>query len=246
MAGTEEAAPAAEQGRNRAADRPGGYVEERTVTDLETLRLLADPLRLSILGAFPPASSGRSMSVKEIAERLDEGQTKLYRHVKKLEEAGLLRVAETRVVSGIIEKRYQPAQKRLLIESELLTRQSEPDDYTDTMVAILVATRVRLRTEIRAGRVPIMNPPTGPDLSMQVGSIRTMMTPERYEKLRTAVTELLENLGPADEGPDAIPVHLQLLVFPSLEPSAAAEGDPPRPRAADDQCTEKPPSTNSN
>src|SRR5947208_901637 len=87
-----------------------GILEERTVTDLETLRLLADPLRLSILGAFPSGTAKRlPMSVKEIADKIDEGQTKLYRHVKKLEDAGLLRVAETRVVSGIIEKRYLPA-----------------------------------------------------------------------------------------------------------------------------------------
>lgn len=194
------------------------YVEQRTVTDLETLRLLADPLRLSILGAFPPASSGRSMSVKEIAERLDEGQTKLYRHVKKLEEAGLLRVAQTRVVSGIIEKRYRPAQRRLTIESDLLAQQPEPDEYTDTMAAVLDATRDRLRTEIRAGRVPIRRPATGPDLSLQAASVRVVMTPERYEKLRAAVTELIDDLGPNDEGPDAFPVHLQVLLFPSIDP----------------------------
>ena len=204
-------------GQSGAAEQPD-YVEERTVTDLETLRLLADPLRLSILGAFPPASTGLSMSVKEIAERLDEGQTKLYRHVKKLEEAGLLRVAETRVVSGIIEKRYRPAQRRLMIESDLLTQQPEPDDYTDTMVAVLDATRDRLRTEIRAGRVPIKKPETGPDLSLQMGSIRAVMTPERYEKLRIAVTEVLDNLGPNDESPDAFPVTLQVMLFASIDP----------------------------
>ncbi len=194
------------------------YVEERTVTDLETLRLLADPLRLSILSALPPAASGRSMSVKEIAEKLDEGQTKLYRHVKKLEEAGLMRVAETRVVSGIIEKRYRSAQRRLLIESDMLTQQPEPDDYSNTMTAIMDATRDRMRREIQAGRVPIKKPESGPDLSLQIGSIRAAMTPERYARLRATVTELLDNLGPSDEGPDAIPVYLQVLLFPTLDP----------------------------
>lgn len=192
-------------------------LEERVVTDLDTLRLLADPLRLSILGAFPSGAGARSMSVKEIAEKLDEGQTKLYRHVKKLEEAGLLRVVETRVVSGIIEKRYRPAQKRLLIESDMLTQEPEPDDYTNTMVAMMDATRDRMRTEIRAGRVPIKKPAEGPDLSLQMGSIKVNMTPERYEKLRVTVTELLDNLGPNDEGPDAVPTYLQMLLFPSIE-----------------------------
>ncbi len=203
-----------------------GFVEERTVTDLETLRLLADPLRLSILGAFPSGSRRRSMSVKEIAEKLDEGQTKLYRHVKKLEEAGLLQVAETRVVSGIIERRYLPAQKRLLIESDLLTQQPEPDEYANTMAALLDATRDRLRTEIRAGRVVIKKPDEGPDSSLQIGSVKVNMTLERYAKLRAAVTELLDNIGPSDESPDAVPVYLQALTYANVEP--ATSDTPPK------------------
>jgi DNA-binding MarR family transcriptional regulator len=41
------------------------------------------------------------MSVKELAEELGEPQTKLYRHVKQLEAAGLIRIAASRMVSGI-------------------------------------------------------------------------------------------------------------------------------------------------
>ncbi|MGH6655977.1 MAG: ArsR/SmtB family transcription factor [Actinocrinis sp.] len=200
-------------------------VEERKVTDLETLRLLADPLRLSILGAFPSGTRGQSMSVKEIAERLDEGQTKLYRHVKKLEEAGLLLVAETRVVSGIIEKRYRPAQKRLLIESDMLIRQAQSDDYTDTMIAIMDAGRDRLRTEIRAGHVVVKKPEEGPDTSLQLGSIKVNMTPERYAAVRAAVTDLLEKIGPSDEGPDAVPVYLHALLYATVEPATEASGE---------------------
>jgi len=198
---------------------PDDIPDERTVTDLETLRLLADPLRLSILGAFPSYTANRRpMSVKEIAEKIDEGQTKLYRHVKKLEDAGLLRVAETRVVSGIIEKRYLPGQKRLVIEGSLLTQQPEPDDFTDAVTALIDSTRDRLRAEIRAGRVPLDKPQEGPDLSLQLGSVRISMTVERYLKVRDMVRELIENLGPSDEGPDTIPVHIQALLFVTADP----------------------------
>lgn len=201
-----------------APSQQSQFVEERTVGDLETLRLLADPLRLSILGAFPAGRAGQSMSVKEIAEKLDEGQTKLYRHVKKLEEAGLLYVAETRVVSGIIEKRYRAAQRRLMIEGDMLTQQPEPDEYTDTMVAVLDATRDRMRREIQAGRVLLKKPEAGPDLSIQLGSAKVSMTLERYEKLRATVTELLD-VGPSDEGPDTVTVHLQVLLLPTIDPA---------------------------
>jgi DNA-binding transcriptional ArsR family regulator len=201
-------------------------LEVRTITDIETLRVLADPLRLSILGAFASGPRRQPMSAKEIAEKIDEGQTKLYRHIKKLEDVGLLKVAETRVVSGIIEKRYVPGQKRLEIEGSMLAQEPEPEDFTDAMVAMMDSARDRLRTEIRAGRVPLTKPDEGPDRSLQIGSIRVNMTLDRYEKLRTAVTELLENLGPSDDSPDAFPVYLQALLYVSTDsPRATAPSD---------------------
>src|SRR5215831_18105857 len=55
------------------------------------------------------------MSVKELAAALSEPQTKLYRHVKHLESAGLIRAVATRVVSGIIEQRYQASEPEIVI-----------------------------------------------------------------------------------------------------------------------------------
>lgn len=209
-----------ESAQSAVTEPPLDYVEEREVVDLETLRVLADPLRLAIIGAFPnDAARRRPMSVKEIAERIDEGQTKLYRHVKKLEDAGLIYVAETRVVSGIIEKRYLPAQKRLVFSGSLLGQEAEPDDFTDTFEALMDAVRDRLRTEIRAGRVQLSTPPEGPDLSPQIGSIRVNMTLERYLKLQAAVLDLIDNIGPSDEGPDTLVVQLHAVLFASTEPA---------------------------
>ena len=53
----------------------------RDVADVETLKALADPLRLAILAALMqgPAAQPRVMSVKELATELGEPQTKLYR-----------------------------------------------------------------------------------------------------------------------------------------------------------------------
>ena len=53
------------------------------------------------------------MSVKELAAELGQPQTKLYRHVRQLEAVGLIKVASTRMVSGILEQRYQACQQDL-------------------------------------------------------------------------------------------------------------------------------------
>ena len=72
------------------------------ITDLESLKVLADPLRLSILEYLMKPST-----VKRIAEKLGKPPTKLYYHFNLLEQHGLIQLVDTRVVSGIIEKHYQ-------------------------------------------------------------------------------------------------------------------------------------------
>lgn len=100
----------------------GAYA--RPVASVDTLKALADPVRLAILTALMEGVKDPRdlpvMSVKELAAELGEPQTKLYRHVKQLEAAGLIRVASTRVVSGIVEQRYQACQTDLFFGREIL------------------------------------------------------------------------------------------------------------------------------
>jgi DNA-binding transcriptional ArsR family regulator len=86
----------------------------RTVTDVETIKALADPTRLAILRAL--SRDRVPKAAKELAEDLGQPQTKLYRHLKVLQEAGLIEAAETRVVSGIVETRYRAMQAGVAID----------------------------------------------------------------------------------------------------------------------------------
>ena len=85
----------------------------RTITDVDTIKALADPTRLAILRAL--SRDRVPKSAKELADDLDQPQTKLYRHLKVLQEAGLIEPAETRVVSGIVETKYRAMQGGLSI-----------------------------------------------------------------------------------------------------------------------------------
>src|SRR6476620_2466816 len=66
----------------------------RRVSDVDTIKAMADPTRLAILRTLMDGRGGpaRVMSAKELAEELGEPQTKLYRHLKVLETAGLIEV----------------------------------------------------------------------------------------------------------------------------------------------------------
>jgi DNA-binding transcriptional ArsR family regulator len=110
---------------------PGARTEPpgvREIDSVEELRALADPVRLAILSALDthgPDGELPVMSVKELAQHLGEPQTKLYRHVKQLEAAGLIEVAATRMVSGILEQRYRARQRDLRLSAALYRRHAD-------------------------------------------------------------------------------------------------------------------------
>jgi DNA-binding transcriptional ArsR family regulator len=100
----------------------------REIDSVEALRALADPIRLAILSALDthvPGGELPVMSVKELAQHLGEPQTKLYRHVKQLEAAGLIEVAATRMVSGILEQRYRARQRDLRLSAALFRQHAD-------------------------------------------------------------------------------------------------------------------------
>lgn len=94
--------------------------EEIRITDLETLKVISAPLRVQILEWIGLASdAGQLTTVKQLSEDLDIPPTKLYYHINLLEKHGLIQIAETKVVSGIIEKYYQIAAKRIRADLDI-------------------------------------------------------------------------------------------------------------------------------
>src|SRR5215207_4168204 len=105
----------------------------RVIDDLDTLRLLTQPVRLKIVEALRSAPG--PLSVKELAVALGTTQTKLYYHVNLLEGADLIRVAATRLVSGIVEKRYAATTYRLSVDRALLPPAASGDDGLEVLLS---------------------------------------------------------------------------------------------------------------
>lgn len=102
--------------------------EKIEIDDLETLKALSDPLRLDILKHVGVQNRKQERcTVKQLGKMLGMPPTKLYYHVKMLEEHGLLVVGETKVVSGIIEKHYQVCAMNIGVSQDLMA-QSDPGD----------------------------------------------------------------------------------------------------------------------
>lgn len=170
----------------------------REITDTLTLKALSDPIRLALLRALMRGASSepRLMSVKELAQELGEPQTRLYRHVKQLEAAGLIQAAQSRLVSGIVEHRYRAAQTDLRLSPEFIHDTTGADQLAAAAGAAIDDFRRRLLdTRFGSGAAPL------------VVALDTRMAPDRAAEFRTRLKALVDEYTGGDDTDDgSVPV----------------------------------------
>lgn len=122
------------------------------VDDLETLKVLADPLRLKIRELMV-----ESTTVKQVAAKLDMPPTKLYYHTNLLEKHELIVLVDTRLVSGIVEKHYQVSAYHVRVAKHLLSANAETDNegLSLTMHTLFDSARDNLVQAVRDGIVEL-------------------------------------------------------------------------------------------
>lgn len=83
-----------------------------SINSIEQLKAIADPLRQQLLEQF----AIKPATTMQVAVTLGYQPTRLYHHVAKLENAGLIRLVETRPVRGTTEKYYSAVATRIRID----------------------------------------------------------------------------------------------------------------------------------
>jgi DNA-binding transcriptional ArsR family regulator len=196
----------------------------RTVDDVDVLKAMADPTRLAILAALMKTRSERRvMSVKELAAELGEPQTKLYRHVRQLEAAGLIEVASTRMVSGILEQRYQACQQDLKLGRGFL--REHPDE--SAVVAQTVLDRWR-DGFFAAYAAYLADQPSQAEIAPGEAYRKPMLfmidlkvSPAKAAELKNKLEEIISDIG--DEGTeDPEGVSLNLLIGSFIQDTSAS------------------------
>lgn len=127
--------------------------DQLIIDDLEALRILSDPLRMRLIEILRRAP----VTVKDIASILETSPKSLYYHINLLERHNLIRVVDSRLVSGILEKRYR-ATAYLFIFSDLCARtdDSTGDQGTQVLTSSLFAiTNEEIRESIGSGRIDL-------------------------------------------------------------------------------------------
>ena len=179
---------------------------EMVITDVEQLKAMADPLRLQLLERMA-GEPRRGWTAKELAEKLDTKQTKLYHHLALLEERGFIRVAATRVVSGIQEKRYQTTARGFRVDRALLTGSDSEVAVSNAVDAIFDKARGEILAGLRSGAINL-DPDDPKRHRMGLWASHARLSPANAKR----VIRLLEKLAEAGEIDDADGTEYGLVV----------------------------------
>ena len=117
--------------KKEATSRGGRQVESLTLTDLDQVKVLADPLRLRILEEL----CKEARTTKQVAQILGEKPTKLYHHVDALERVGLIRLTRTRQNRGTVEKYYLAVARAFRADSRIFTGTPAEGDTATAMIS---------------------------------------------------------------------------------------------------------------
>ena len=118
-------------------------LETYRVSDLDQLRLLADPLKLKLIQAF----AEQPRTTRDVAEELGENLTRLYRHVDALLDAGLIEITREQKKRGTVERTFVAVARRFEVDRALL---SETDDHMDAARELLRAGEEELIAALEA------------------------------------------------------------------------------------------------
>nr|AIA11308.1 Helix-turn-helix domain protein [uncultured bacterium]AIA11631.1 Helix-turn-helix domain protein [uncultured bacterium] len=192
--------------------------DKLTITNLETVKVLSDPLRLQILEQMleQPAT------VKQLAAELKIPQTKLYYHMNMLEEHGLVKVVSTRVVSGIIEKQYWVTAYSIDLDRTLFSApggKGISDEVNGLLQTMFDGARIDLNKSVEAGLVD-MNSLTDPDehAAKKLILVRSLaqIPSDKVEELYKKMGDLIKEFHSCDvDTPDTQAHGLMVVMFPT-------------------------------
>jgi DNA-binding transcriptional ArsR family regulator len=176
------------------------------IDDLATLRLLSDPLRLRLIEEL----GVRPTTVKVLAKTMGMKPNRLYYHVNLLEEHGLVRVTDTRIVSGIVERTYGLVARHFAVSNELSMPPELKRDVVDTLLRVV---------SVELGEAVDAEAKGGP--ANVVGRMQLWLTEEERLGFDKQLAELLEKYGAGEQhraDTDADRYTLLFALYAPVEP----------------------------
>jgi len=207
--------------------QPEQPADRAVLDDLEALKVYFDPLRQRIVQQV----SAVPRTVQEIAEALDVPFTRLYYHIRLLEQHGIIRVVDVRSRAGAIEeKTYQIAARQFVVARHLLTHGPLDEDHIPPGLEVILDTVLMrpaadIREAVRRDVIDLRTEAPHPDaLFARRGLL--WLDRDQISQFQAELIALLNRYFAAEPGPNR-PREYQLAV--ALHPlifSVDAGADP--------------------
>jgi DNA-binding transcriptional ArsR family regulator len=167
------------------------------IRDLETLKVVADPLRSQILEILilHPAT------VKQIAEKLGLTPNNLYYHINLMEKHGLIAVTETRMIANMLEKLYQATAKNLDVDPELLnfTTDSGKETINTVLTSTIDTTREDILRSLQARYFVLEKGAKEQPRRFILTRVVSRMNESRIEEFQSRLDALINDFSSADD-----------------------------------------------
>ena len=187
------------------------------VDNLETLKVLTDPIRIEILHILDP----EPQTINQVAEKLGLSNSRLYYHFRILEEHGLISVVHTRMVDNIVEKFYWSTAADFDIDKTLLDFSSESGkENIERLVSSTVeTTRMDMLRSLQARRENLASGSASVPREMIITNIKKRLTDETFQAFIKRLKDLLEEFSKLpeekSEGEDITQFSLAVYAYPN-------------------------------
>lgn len=186
------------------------------VSDLETLRAIADPLRVQIMELL----EGQTLTVKQVAEKLGLAPSKLYYHFGALEKLGLIEVAETRMVANMLEKKFRSNADLVDVDPALFKFSKEGDNepINILLASTIDATRDDLLRSLQARQFQLEQGADEQPRRLIINRVVSRVPEQRIEEFQERLMKLLQEFEAEDQTskPSDQPYALSLAFYPSF------------------------------
>jgi DNA-binding transcriptional ArsR family regulator len=189
-----------------------------TIRDLETLKVVSDPMRIQIIEVLIP----QALTVKQVADKLGLSPSKLYYHVNLLEKHGLIRVIETHVISNMIEKVYRATSANIEVDKTLLSFVSDEDKpaYHSILTSTVDVTREDILRSLQARQFQLEQGAERHPRSGMIHRTVSRMPASRaiafQDRLRSLAQEFEEADESQNDSPELPAYALMIACYPSF------------------------------
>jgi DNA-binding transcriptional ArsR family regulator len=198
--------------------------DDKVILDnLDALKAYFDPVRLQIVQEM----SYQPRTVHEVAESLGVPFTRLYYHIKMLEKHNIIRVVETRAMSGAVEEKYyQVTARQFIVDRSLLTTGANDESLgLDTfLTTMLEETHDDIRNSVRGGKIQLEELSPHPD-SMLVRRGIFRLSREQAQQFHVDLMALINRYLEIEARRDDPYYALSIALYPTMLPYMTGQED---------------------